>query len=260
MFQTAFKCRVTTATTTKTATNGRRRGHRSGGVDTRVRAVMRNRDGDAGCGKGEDAGGLASTFGRAASAAALAVVMSVGAPPLAAEARLEGVNNPNLLPPGPPVPVLDVAGYLTPGDVKRLTAEVESLQRDTGVKLRVLAQAYPQTPGLAVKDYWNVDDDTVVFVADPGLGNILNFSVGGNIDLDVPPSFWTRLANKYGTKFYWSDKGEQASISAAVSAIDQCLREEPGRLKCSKIADYDDGSDFKSADVKSSSGGGFFGF
>ena len=247
--------------TTVTATNGRRRHRMSGDARARVRAAVRDRDGDAGCGKGEDArGGLALKFGRAASAAALAVVMSVGVPPLAAEARLEGVNNPNLLPPGAPVPVLDVAGYLTPGDVKRLTAEVESLQRDTGVKLRVLAQAYPQTPGLAVKDYWNVDDDTVVFVADPGLGNILNFSVGGNIDLDVPPSFWTRLANKYGTKFYWSDKGEQASISAAVSAIDQCLREEPGRLKCSKIADYDDGSDFKSADVKSSSGGGFFGF
>ena len=46
------------------------------------------------------------------------------------------------------------------------------------MKLRVLAQAYPNTPGLAVKDYWSVDDDTVVFVADPGLGNILNFSVG----------------------------------------------------------------------------------
>ena len=43
------------------------------------------------------------------------------------------------------------------------------------MKLRVLAQAYPNTPGLAVKDYWSVDDDTVVFVADPGLGNILNF-------------------------------------------------------------------------------------
>ena len=109
-----------------------------------------------------------------------------------AHARLEGVNNPAMLPPGPPQEVLDVAGYLTKGEITRLTAEVQNLEKDTGYKLRVLAQAYPKTPGLAVKDYWNVDDDTVVFVADPGLGNILNFSVGSNVDLDVPPSFWTR--------------------------------------------------------------------
>ena len=139
------------------------------------------------------------------------------------------------LPPGPPQEVLDVAGYLTKGEITRLTAEVQNLEKDTGYKLRVLAQAYPKTPGLAVKDYWNVDDDTVVFVADPGLGNILNFSVGSNVDLDVPPSFWTRLASKYGTKFYWQENGEEASISNAVSAIDSCFREEPGRSKCSKV-------------------------
>jgi hypothetical protein len=41
--------------------------------------------------------------------------------------------------------------------------------------------------GLAVRDFWSVDDDTVVFVADPSLGgNILNFNVGGNIDLRIP--------------------------------------------------------------------------
>ena len=40
---------------------------------------------------------------------------------------------------------------------------------------------------------------------------------------------------------YWSDKGEEASISAAVNAVDLCAREPQGRAKCSKIADYDDG-------------------
>ena len=109
------------------------------------------------------------------------------------------------------------------------------MEKDTGIKLRVLAQAYPATPGLAVKDYWGVDDSTVVFVADPGLGNILNFAVGSNVDLQVPPSFWTRLASKYGNKFYWQENGESASIANAVSAIDTCFREEDGRSKCAKI-------------------------
>ena len=40
--------------------------------------------------------------------------------------------------------------------------------------------------GSAIKEFWGVDADTVVFVADPGLGNILNFNVGGNVDLMVP--------------------------------------------------------------------------
>lgn len=177
-----------------------------------------------------------------------------------ADARLEGVNNPQLLPEGETQKVIDVAGYLGKSDVARLTREVENLERDTGLKLRVLAQAYPRTPGLAVKDYWGVDDDTVVFVADPGLGNILNFSVGGNIDLEIPPSFWTRLANKYGTKFYWSERGEEASISAAVNAIDVCAREPSGRAKCSKIADYADGSSAAAvADEPSTGLAGFFG-
>ena len=75
--------------------------------------------------------------------------------PLLSHARLEGVNNPQLLPDGPQSEnlVIDVAGYLTKSEVKRLQTRMENIQRDTGVKLRILAQAYPQTPGLAIKDY-----------------------------------------------------------------------------------------------------------
>lgn len=68
----------------------------------------------------------------------------------------------------------------------RLKTEIQAIENETGVRLRVLAQNYPETPGLAVRDYWSVDDDTVVFVADPTFGGILNFNVGGNIDLKVP--------------------------------------------------------------------------
>lgn len=88
-------------------------------------------------------------------------------PPLCAGpslARLEGVNKPELLPSGPVTPVIDVAGFLTDGEESRIKQRLENLEKDTGIKLRVLAQNYPQTPGLAIKDYWGVDDDTVVFV------------------------------------------------------------------------------------------------
>ena len=129
--------------------------------------------------------------------------------PLASQARLEGVNNPKLLPDGPQSEnlVIDVAGYLTPREVKRLQTRVENL-RDTGVKLRILAQAYPQTPGLAIKDYWGVDDDTVVFVADPGLGNILNFSIRRERRFRGAAKLLDEAGqSNTGRSFYWADKG-----------------------------------------------------
>ncbi|GLC52385.1 hypothetical protein PLESTB_000623300 [Pleodorina starrii] len=150
-------------------------------------------------------------------------------------ARPQGVNRPELLPQGEQTAVIDVAGFLTPSEEKRISTEVAALERDTGFKLRVLAQNYPETPGLAIREYWGVDDNTVVFVADPTFGDILNFNVGAGVDLEVPRSFWSRLAGKYGNKFYWQENGEAASILNAVSAIDTCLREEPGRFKCSTV-------------------------
>lgn len=45
------------------------------------------------------------------------------------------------------------------------------------------------------RKYWGVDENSVVFVADPNFGNILNFNVGSNIDVQVPPNFWTRLSS-----------------------------------------------------------------
>nr|GMC52833.1 thylakoid lumenal 15.0 kDa protein 2, chloroplastic [Ipomoea batatas] len=89
---------------------------------------------------------------------------------------------------------------------KRLAQEIADIEKDTGFKLRVLAQNYPETPGLAIRDFWKVDDRTIVFVADPTFGNILNFNVGASVDLDIPRSFWSRLAGKYGNIFYWKEK------------------------------------------------------
>ncbi|KAI3837201.1 hypothetical protein MKX03_010766 [Papaver bracteatum] len=151
-----------------------------------------------------------------------------------AEAALSGVNKPELLPKDFST-VIDVAGFLSAGQERRLAQEIANIEKDTGFKLRILAQNYPETPGLAIKDYWQVDDRTIVFVADPTFGNILNFNVGAIVDLDIPRSFWSRLAGKYGNMFYWKEKGEDASVEAAVMAISQCLSEPVGPTNCSEV-------------------------
>ncbi|KAL0543763.1 hypothetical protein IC582_018868 [Cucumis melo] len=164
-------------------------------------------------------------------ALALGITLSVGVG--FADAKV-GVNKPELLP-KEFTSVIDVAGFLSDGQEIRLKQEIADIEKDTGYKLRVLAQNYPATPGLAVKDFWQVDDRTIVFVADPTFGNILNFNVGATVDLDIPRSFWSRLAGKYGNIFYWKEKGEDSSIESAVMAISSCLREPVGPNNCSEI-------------------------
>lgn len=165
---------------------------------------------------------------------ALSLCLLLGGAEIAEAATKAGVNKPELLPKEFST-VIDVAGFLSDGQEKRLAQEIADLEKDTGFKLRVLAQNYPDTPGLAVKDFWQVDDSTVVFVADPTFGNILNFNVGATVDLDIPRSFWSRLAGKYGNIFYWREKGEDASIESAVMAISSCLREPVGANNCSEV-------------------------
>ena len=115
----------------------------------------------------------ASPLQRASTALLSGLVSAALLLPGAAHARLEGVNRPDLLPKGDAVEtVIDVAGFLTPSEERRIASEIAALEADTGFRLRVLAQSYPETPGLAVRDYWAVDDNTVVFVADPTFANM----------------------------------------------------------------------------------------
>lgn len=139
-------------------------------------------------------------------------------------ARPEGVNRPELLP-ADFTTVIDLERFLASGEAKRLRDKISDLEQRTGVKLRILTQRFPQTPGLAIRDYWGVDADTIVCVADyfGGSGQLLKFNVGANVDRVLAPRFWSVLSASYGNKFYVSKNGEAASIINAVDAIRYCL-------------------------------------
>ncbi|KAL3777274.1 hypothetical protein ACHAW5_006343 [Stephanodiscus triporus] len=154
--------------------------------------------------------------------------------PPPAHARLEGVNRPELLPSEPGLNVIQVEKFLTKGQEKRMDDLLSKLERDTGYRVRVLCQAYPRTPGLAIRDYWNLgkegqkDDKYVVLVVDQfgGKGNVLNFNVGEGVKFALPNVFWTRLTGKYGTSFFVKENGIDIAITNAIEAIVSCLRSE----------------------------------
>jgi uncharacterized membrane protein YgcG len=134
----------------------------------------------------------------------MAFVAIVLPPP--ANARLESVNRPDLLPKEPNQNVIQVEKFLTTGQARRLSELLSALERDTGYRVRVLCQAYPNTPGLAVRDYWDLgkegqkDDKYIVLVVDQfgGKGNVLNFNIGEGVKIALPNIFWNRLTAKYG--------------------------------------------------------------
>src|ERR687885_1292701 len=104
------------------------------------------------------------------SLAAFFLAISVWAIAPAAQA----FDNPDLLP-NTQTPVIDLANFLPTLQEEALIKELEKFEAETGWKLRVLTQ-YDRTPGLAVRDYWGLDDNSVLLVADPRGGNLLNFN------------------------------------------------------------------------------------
>jgi len=102
--------------------------------------------------------------------------------------------------PLPALPVLDLADELSDRQELGLSQELEQLEQDTGWKLRVITQ-FDKTPGRQVKEYWGLDERSVLMVADPRGGNLLAFNVGDEVRQILPRTFWIELQSRFGNQF-----------------------------------------------------------
>lgn len=132
-------------------------------------------------------------------------------------------DNPDLLP-DRSTPIIDLADSLTSIQQEALEQDLNSFEAETGWKLRVLTQ-FDRTPGRAVKGFWGLDDRSVMLVADPRGGNLLNFSVGDALFEFLPRTFWIELQTRYGNQFFVRENGEDASIISALESVKTCLRQ-----------------------------------
>jgi len=139
--------------------------------------------------------------------------------PLAAPAF--AADNPALLP-DHFTPVIDLARALTDGQRATLERQLDAFEASSGWKLRVLTQ-YERTPGLAVKQFWGLDERSLVLVADPRGGNLLNFNVGDALFTLMPRTFWVELQTRYGNQYYVRDHGEDGAIVDSLMAVETCL-------------------------------------
>lgn len=130
-------------------------------------------------------------------------------------------DNPDLLP-DHPTNIIDLANALTSVQEANLDQDLQQFEAETGWKLRVLTQ-FDRTPGRAVKDFWGLDGKSVLLVADPRGGNLLNFSVGDDLYPLLSRTFWIELQTRYGNQFFVRENGEDGSILSALGSIKTCL-------------------------------------
>ena len=134
---------------------------------------------------------------------------------------LYAYDNPDLLP-KEETPVIDLARALSQQQRNELEISLNEYEKETGWKIRVLSQ-YERTPGLALKSYWGLDERSLLVVADPRGGNLLNFNVGDAYFALMPRLFWVELQTRFGNQYYVKDHGEDGAILDSISAVKSCL-------------------------------------
>jgi hypothetical protein len=148
------------------------------------------------------------------------LILVVGlAPAWTGAARAD--DNPDLLP-AKPTPVIDLARILTDGQREALESELNDFDHTSGWKLRVVTQ-YDRTPGLAVKDFWTLDERSLLLVADERGGNLLNFNVGDALFALMPRTFWVELQTRFGNQYYVREHGRDGAVLDALHTVKGCL-------------------------------------
>ncbi len=130
-------------------------------------------------------------------------------------------DNPELLP-KEQTPIIDLAKTLSEKQRLDLENSLNSYEQETGWKIRVLSQ-YEKTPGLAVKKFWDLDETSLLIIADPRGGNLLSFNVGDAYFALMPRIFWVELQTRFGNQFFVRDNGEDGAILASIKAVETCL-------------------------------------
>jgi energy-converting hydrogenase Eha subunit A len=137
-------------------------------------------------------------------------------------------DNPDLLP-DQPTPVIDLANFLPKGQEENLAKNLTDFEAETGWKLRVLTQ-FDRTPGLSIREFWGLNEKSVLLVADPRGGNILNFNVGDAVYKLLPRTFWVELQTRFGNLYFVRENGENGSIVEALESIKTCLQRNGCRV------------------------------
>jgi len=157
------------------------------------------------------------------------ILLRVSLLPSPAAARPPPVNRPDLLPKTANQPIIQTEPTLTKGQVARLTETIARIEKATGIRVRILCQQYPQTPGLAIKEYWNLGDSP----GDIG-GDNSNYRTSSSSPTtspasptsststsapaplspyryNVPTVFFSRLSSKFGSIFFVRDNGRDVA-------------------------------------------------
>ena len=150
------------------------------------------------------------------SLAAVLVLFSWAIAPAA-----QAYDNPELLP-DDPIAVVDLANAIPDGQEQSLVEKLDAFEAETGWKLRVLTQ-FDRTPGRAVKDFWGLDNKSLLLIADARGGNLLNFNVGDAFYEFMPRTFWIELQTRYGNQFFVRDNGENQAIVESLDSVMGCL-------------------------------------